>query len=212
MENVEKGNFLMLFKNGNTILKYLKCILIALPVWFGIGILISLSPEFGREKGFIDPIQVSKAVMFTYAGAAAGDIVCGLLSQWMKSRKKILLYYLLFTIVCVLAYLYNPSKSLSVFYTICFFLGAGIGYWAVFVTIAAEQFGTNIRATVTTTVPNFVRGSLVPLSILFTYLRSSQSFSFVNAALLVGMLAISLALISWYYLDETFGKELNYTE
>lgn len=211
MENVDKGNFLMLFRNAKIFLKYLKCILIALPVWYGIGILITLSPEFGREKGFLDPIQVSKAVMFTYAGAAVGDIVCGVLSQWMKSRKKILLYYLLFTIVCVLIFLFNPSKSLPVFYTICFFLGASIGYWAVFVTIAAEQFGTNIRATVTTSVPNFVRGSLVPLSMLFTYLHS-QSLSFVNSALIVGTIAISLALFSWYYLDETFGKDLNYTE
>lgn len=210
-ENINKGNFFLLFRDKATVLKYLKCIFIALPTWYVIGILITLSPEFCREKEFTEVIKVSKAVMFTYAGIAVGDLLCGLLSQWMKSRKKILLYYLFFAVICIIAYLFNPSVSLNVFYCICFFLGMGVGYWAVFVTIAAEQFGTNIRATVTTTAPNFVRGSLVPLSMLFTLLRS-YSFSFVNSALLVGIIVFSIAFVSWYFLDETFGKDLNYTE
>lgn len=210
-ENVNKGDFFLLFRNRATVFKYFKCILIALPTWYVIGILITLSPELCKEKGFTEAIKVSKAVMYTYGGIAIGDLICGVLSQLMKSRKKILLYYLIFAVVCIIAFLLNPSVSHNVFYTICFFLGMGVGYWAVFVTIAAEQFGTNIRATVTTTAPNFVRGSLVPLSLLFNVLRS-YSFSFVSSALFVGFIAFSIAFVSWYYLDETFGKDLNYTE
>ena len=210
-EKINKGNFFILFKNKKNTLKYLKGIFIALPIWYCIGILITLAPEYSKEKTFTDVIQVSKAVMFTYAGTAIGDLLCGLLSQIMKSRKKVLLYYLLFAVVCVIAYLVNPFSSLSIYYSICFFLGIGIGYWAVFITVAAEQFGTNIRATVTTTAPNFVRGSLVPMSMLFKYLRSSN-FSFIESAVFVGILAFSIAFVSWYYLDETFGKDLNYTE
>ncbi len=210
-EKTNKGNFFILFKNKKNTLKYLKGIFIALPIWYCIGILITLAPEFSKEKSFTDSIQVSKAVMFTYAGTAIGDLLCGLLSQMMKSRKKVLLYYLLFAVVCVIAYLFNPFSSLSIYYSLCFFLGIGIGYWAVFVTVAAEQFGTNIRATVTTTAPNFVRGSLVPMSLLFKFFRSSN-ISFIESAVIVGILAFSIAFISWYYLDETFGKDLNYTE
>jgi MFS family permease len=207
---ISKGNFLKIFTNKNRFLRYLNCILIGLPIWFVVGVLVTFSPEFGKVLGVTEPISAGKSIMFTYIGLIFGDFTSGFLSQYFKSRKKIIAVYIVFTFVFILVYLFSRNISLEMFYTVCVLLGLAIGYWAVFVTIAAENFGTNLRSTVTTTVPNFIRGSVVPITLLFSFL--SGSMGMIYAALLVGVLTIIIAAISLYNLEETFGKDLNFLE
>ena len=207
---ISKGNFLKIFTNKNRFLRYLNCILIGLPIWFVVGVLVTFSPEFGKVLGVTEPISAGKSIMFTYIGLIFGDFTSGFLSQYFKSRKKIIAVYIGFTFVFILVYLFSRNISLEMFYTICVLLGLAIGYWAVFVTIAAENFGTNLRSTVTTTVPNFIRGSVVPITLLFAFLRDSMGM--IYAALLVGVLTIIISAISLYHLEETFGKDLNFVE
>lgn len=207
---ISKGNFLKIFTNKNRFLRYLNCILIGLPIWFVVGVLVTFSPEFGKVLGVTEPISAGKSIMFTYIGLIFGDFTSGFLSQYFKSRKKIIAVYIAFTLVFILVYLFSRNISLEMFYTICVLLGLAIGYWAVFVTIAAENFGTNLRSTVTTTVPNFIRGSVVPITLLFSFLRGSMGM--IYAALLVGVLTVIIAAISLYHLEETFGKDLNFIE
>jgi putative MFS transporter len=211
-QSVQRGNFLQLFTRGERLGRFLSCILIGLPIWFVIGILITFSPEFARELGFTDPIQAGDAVMFSYLGLAAGDMSSGLLSQWFRSRRKIVFVFILITLGCVLLYLYPLGHTTTYFYTSCFLLGFGVGYWALFVTIAAEQFGTNLRSTVATTVPNFIRGTVIPLTIAFKFLRNNAGLGMVMGALLVGLATVAIALMALRSLQETFGKDMNFVE
>jgi putative MFS transporter len=211
-QSVQRGNFLQLFTRGERLGRFLSCILIGLPIWFVIGILITFSPEFARELGFTDSIQAGDAVMFSYLGLAAGDMSSGLLSQWFRSRRKIVFVFILITLGCVLLYLYPLGHTTTYFYTSCFLLGFGVGYWALFVTIAAEQFGTNLRSTVATTVPNFIRGTVIPLTIAFKFLRNDAGLGMVMGALLVGLATVAIALMALRSLQETFGKDMNFVE
>ncbi len=210
-KNVSKGNILILLKDKRLILKYLHCISIGVPIWFIVGILITFSPEFSKSFGLTDNISTGKAVMFCYIGLALGDIVSGTLSQIFKSRKKIIIIFIVIEFIFIIIYLFFNKFNSFFFYTVCLLLGFSGGYWAVFVTNAAEQFGINIRATVTTTVPNFVRGAVVPATILFQVL-SATPIGIVYSALIVGTLTILIAFISARKLEETFGKDLNYLE
>jgi MFS family permease len=206
----DRGNFLKIFTNRNRFSRFVSCILIGLPIWFVIGILITFSHELAPAIGITNPIVVGDAVMFSYLGLAAGDLSSGLLSQWFRSRKKIVLLFILLTMAFVLLYLFTPIKSLSSFYLNCFFLGFGVGYWALFVTIAAEQFGTNLRSTVATAAPNLIRGTVVPLTIAFEFLR--LKIGIIPSALVVGTTTILISLVALRLLDETFGKDLNFLE
>jgi len=208
---VKKGSFLSLFSKSKNAIKYLHCIMIGLPIWFVVGVLIALSETFAKTIGVIDgEVKTSNAVMYCYLGLSVGDIISGLMSQLLKSRKKVVFVYLIFTVVIVAMYLFSREISLSTFHTMCFLLGAATGYWALFVTIASEQFGTNIRSTVTNTVPNFVRGAVVPITLSFKTL--SVSLGAVNAALIVGGTCLLLAFYSIFRMKETFAKDLNYFE
>ncbi len=208
--NVVKGKFTSLFTSRDRFFRYLNCILIGLPIWFVVGVLVTLSPEFGKLLGYNDPIMAGRAVMFTYTGLIFGDFLSGFISQLLKSRKKIVLFFLLSTLTFILIYLFLPGKSAAYFYSLCFALGFSIGYWAVFVTVASEQFGTNLRATVTITVPNFVRGAVVVLVSAFKWLI--PMIGMVHAALVVSVVSIAIAIVSLYHLHETFGRDLNFTE
>lgn len=161
-KHASRGDFLSLFKDAGRFLKYLKCIIIGVPLWFVVGILITLSPEFGKVLGVQGEVSAGAAVACCYGGLVVGDILSGFLSQILKSRKKVVYVFLTLAVISVSAYFSLTGLSVTAFYFICFFLGLSVGYWVIFMTIAAEQFGTNIRATVTTTVPNFVRGAVVP--------------------------------------------------
>ena len=211
-EHNRRGDFFSLFTNSKRLLKYLRCILIGVPLWFVVGILITLSPEFGNVLGVRGDVNAGAAVAYCYGGLVLGDIASGLLSQYLRSRIKVIYTFLFLSIISISAYFLLHDVSLSSFYAICFILGFSAGYWVVFMTIATEQFGTNIRATVTTTVPNFVRGSVVPVSLLFQYLRGLFHGSLIYAGIVVGMLTIGLAFWALHYMQETFSKDLNYLE
>ncbi len=208
--SVSKGNFLMLFKNKNRAFLYLQCILIGVPIWYMIGVLINLSPRFIKIEGVADKQMMGQAVMFTYIGLCVGDVVSGLLSQWLKSRKKVILIYLFLSVVLVAYFLTDAHPTLNEFRFNCLLLGMATGYWALFVQVAAENFGTNIRSTVTNTVPNFVRGAVVPITLSFKYLAEKTDVQ--NAAIIVGAVCFSLAIFALTFMKETFSKDLNYHE
>jgi MFS family permease len=210
-KNIPKGNFFSLFTSGKKIIKYLQCIFIGLPIWFVIGVLITFSPEFAKALGIADAVSAGKAVMFCYIGMSLGDMSSGLVSQYLKSRKKTVLLFVLLTSIFIALYLFMQNQgTTTLFYGLCLLLGFAIGYWALFVTIAAEQFGTNLRATVATTVPNFVRGSVNIFTPLF--LAGSHHFGLINAAGMIAIGTIMIALLAVWKMQETFGKDLNYTE
>ena len=211
-DNTKRGDFLYLFTNLDRFLKYLRCIVIGIPLWFVVGILITLSPEFGKALGVKGVVNAGVAVACCYGGMVVGDIVSGLLSQLLKSRIKVVFTYLCLSILSITLFFLLSNLNLIGFYIICFSLGFSVGYWVIFMTIATEQFGTNIRATVTTTAPNFVRGSVVPLSLLFQYLRGVFNGSLIIAGILVGFLCLALAFWSLSKMQETFHKDLDYTE
>jgi MFS family permease len=209
-KNIKRGNLAMLFGNKKRLIKYINSILIGLPIWFVVGILITFSPEFGKALGLTQPVDAGKAVMFAFAGQVAGDLLSGFLSQYFKSRKKVILSFILLSFSLVLVYLLAPVESLNTFYLICICLGIFNGYWTLFVTVAAELFGTNLRSTVATTVPNFVRGAVIPLTSLF--ILGKGQLGIIYSALAVGVLAFAISLISLRFLEETFSKDLDYTE
>lgn len=205
-----RGNMLMLFNNKVRFKKYLCCILIGLPLWFVVGVLITFSPEFGKALGANGIINAGEGIMYCYIGIAVGDVVAGLLAQVLKSRKKVMLIFLLLTAVAIVVYLYSFGLTPKTFIWLSLFLGFASGYWATFVTIASEQFGTNLRATVTTTVPNFVRGSLV--IILFAFQFFKDEFGILQGAMIVGFICLAISLIALSQLKETFSKDLDYVE
>ncbi|HRH67582.1 MAG TPA: MFS transporter [Bacteroidia bacterium] len=211
---VKRGNFFSLFSNRETFGKYISCIFIGLPIWYIIGCLVALSVGLTKEMG-IEGVQTGTAIMFAYIGLSAGDLLSGLLSQYFQTRKKVVISYLIVSVVLVLIFLFPVSRSLNWFYFLCFLLGSATGYWALFVTIASEQFGTNIRSTVTNTVPNFVRGAVVPITLLYKAcepLFASSEHGKVYSALLVGVLCFALAFAGILSVRETFRKDLNYIE
>jgi len=208
--SLRRGNFLSLFTSRDRFGRFLHSILIGLPSWFVVGVLITFSPEFAKVLNIQGQVSAGNAVMYCYMGLVAGDLVSGLLSQLFKSRKKVILLFLVLTVAAVGAYFGASGVTAATFYLICGLLGFGIGYWAIFVTVAAEQFGTNLRATVATTVPNFVRGMTVPITMLFQVVRKPLGIE--NGALAVGLLTLVIALFSLSRLQETFHKDLDYFE
>jgi MFS family permease len=207
---VVRGNFFSLFTNPDRLRRYCAVIFIGLPIWFVISILIGLSPEIAADMGMKPGPQAGRAVMLAYIGLSIGDFASGSLSQLLRSRKKVIALFMGLTVVCITAYFTLASRSLVTFYGCCLALGVAVGYWAVFVTVASEQFGTNIRATATTTVPNFVRGAVVGLTTAFGALKGSLGVSL--AAIVVGAVTLLIAAVSLRALDETFGKDLDFVE
>lgn len=209
-KKVERGNFFQFFTKRDRFLKFMGCIFIGLPIWYTIGILITFSPEFAKVLEIDGVIAAGDAVMYSYIGLAVGDLSSGVSSQIFRSRKKILKLFMLLTLAFILHYLFIPVHTSWYFYFACFCLGVGVGYWALFVTIAAEQFGTNLRSTAATTVPNFIRGTVVPLTLGFKFLRAE--FGIIQGALIIGILTIIIAFIALQLIDETYGRDLNFEE
>lgn len=209
--NVQRGNLFMLFKKRSTFIKYINCILIGLPIWFMIAVLINLSPDFVvLSDGFPKEKMVGQAVMYAYLGLSAGDLLCGLLSQLLKSRRKVILIYMGISALVIFYYLTTPSMNIGHFRLITFLLGFGTGFWALFVQVASESFGTNIRSTVTNTAPNFVRGLVVPITLSYKSLEESMSHQ--SAAFIVGGICLGISLLAIYFTKETFSKDLDYHE
>ena len=190
--------------------KYAYLILVAMPIWYAIGILITFSPELGLALGLSEVPKAGTAILLYYLALTFGDLTNGFLSQKFKSRKKIIGVFMLLTAVFYIGYFIFGGRSLFLFYCFCFFIGWSSGYWAVFVTVSAEQFGTNLRATVAITAPNFVRGLTVVLTMAFKILETSLGD--VSSAALIGGVTILIAFIALSQLEETFGKDLDYFE
>jgi putative MFS transporter len=211
--NVDRGNFLSLFTNGPRFYKYLRCLLIGTPFWFLVGILITLAPEFGKHFGIQAPVTGGLSIFWCYFGLTLGDFSSGGISQLIKSRNRTLQFFIAATMLMVGIYLFGlQGASTTAFYAVCFFIGYAGGFWALFVTVSAEQFGTNIRSTVATTAPNFARGATVVIVPLFQALKANPSFGMVGAAGIIGAVLLVLAFFSASTLPETYGKDLNYVE
>jgi predicted MFS family arabinose efflux permease len=208
--HVSRGDFLMLFTSATRFMKYLRCIFIGLPLWCIVGILVTFSPEISRALDIQGEVKVAQAIAFTYLGITFGGYASGHFSQLLRSRRKILFAFLCFTAAAMAAYFFSGGQSNGTFYLIILLLGFGVGYWTVFVTVAAEQFGTNIRATVATTVPNFVRGATVPLTLAFNHFKPACGL--LASAALISFACILIALWAVRGLEETHGKDLDYTE
>lgn len=207
---VQKGNFLMFFNNGKRFRKYMMAILVGLPTWYVIGILITFSKEFAEHFNIKDPVDPGKSVMLAYVAISIGDLLIGFLSNWLGSRKKALFIFYSLTVLSIGLFFFQQNGSATGMYAICMLMGFATGFWALFVTMAAEHFGTNLRATAATTVPNMVRGSLPLIILLFTNLQ--PTFSYITAAAITGVIVMSVSIIAVFMTEETFGKDLNFME
>ncbi|MBJ6145417.1 MFS transporter [Hymenobacter sp. BT559] len=211
--NVARGNFLSLFTNGPRFYRYLRCLLIGTPFWFLVGILITLAPEFGKQFGLQEPVTGGLSIFWCYFGLTLGDFTSGALSQWMRSRNRTLQLFIIASAGSVAFYLLGlRGAGPTLFYGACFLIGYAGGFWALFVTVAAEQFGTNLRATVATTVPNFARGATVVIVPVFQYLKAVPALGMVGSAGIIGAVLLALAFFSASTLPETYAKDLNYLE
>lgn len=210
--NVRRGDLRMLFLSGDRVKRYLYSIMIGVPLWYVVGILATFAPELTHEMGATGPISAGRAILFLYLGLTIGDLASGLISQWWGSRRKVVFLFLLITLTFVITFHVWREISPPQFYSLCVLIGVGAGYWAVFVSAAAEQFGTNLRATVTTTVPNFVRGFTVPMTIAFRLLPTLAGVSRVQSSAILAVAVFGLAFIGVYCLRETFGRDLNFVE
>lgn len=212
-QKVVRGNFFMLINNGKRLKKYIFAILIGLPTWYVIGILVNQSDRFGNTMFGSSTIDSGRSIMFAYAAIAIGDMLVGLVSQYFKSRKKALLIYYMLTIVGLILFFSGYNRSDSTMYAICTLLGFSTGFWAIFVTMGAEQFGTNLRGTAATTIPNMVRGALPLINMMFLDLfQKSWGWSLVYSGIITGIVVMTITLIAYYFTEETFHKDLNYVE
>ena len=210
-KEVAKGNFLSLLTEKNKLRKYLSSILISLPIFFTITILMQLAPEVAQNLGIKTEIKAGTGVTLVYLGLTIGDLSSGLISQFFKNRLKTIRFFLILGFVITVFHLLTKDISLQVLYVSYVLLGFGAGYWVNLLTLAAEQFGTNIRATVATTIPNFARGAVVPISFLYAFLLSKNEGNVSISALYTGFFCFIVAFISTYFIKDTFSKDLDYT-
>ncbi len=208
--NVKKGNFFMFFTSGKRFKKYFLSILIGLPTWYVIGILITFSKEFGERFGVRGAVDSGKAVMFAYVAISVGDLLAGFLSRELRSRKRALYIFYAITVMSIILFFTQQNGTLTGMYLICALMGFGTGFWALFVTMAAEHFGTNLRATSATTVPNMVRGSVPLLSALLAFLNPKVGY--INAAAITGVIVMAISTVALVFTEETYGKDLDFLE
>lgn len=207
---VKRGDFFALFRTRQRAARYLAIIAVGVPIWYAVGILVTLSPEIGKTMGVSPAPVAAKAFLWCYAGLAIGDLASGALSQLLRSRRKALGVFLALIGVSLVVYFTIGSMSQTAFYAACGFLGLACGYWAVFVTTASEQFGTNLRATAATTAPNFVRAATVPCTL--GYQALTPGLGVVGAAVAVGVVSLALAFAALLAVEETYGKDLDYVD
>ncbi len=211
--NVQRGNFLMFFNNASRFKKYMLAILIGLPTWYVIGILVNQSDRFGKAMFGSTSIDSGRSIMFAYTAIAIGDILIGFVSQYFKSRKKALLIFYLLCTFSLILFFSGVNNSDTRMYIICTLLGFSTGFWAIFVTMGAEQFGTNLRATAATTIPNMVRGALPLINLMFLNLfQNTWDWPLVISGIITGIIVMAVTFTAFYFTEETFHKDLNYTE
>lgn len=212
-QNISRGNILMFFNNATRFRKYILAILIGLPTWYVIGILVNLSNRFATEFYGANGIVSGKAIMFAYAAIAVGDILIGFISQKFQSRKKALYLYYALCILSIILFFSPFNSDDTRMYIICAMMGFSTGFWAIFVTMGAEQFGTNLRATAATTIPNMVRGALPLINLMFVDLfQKSWGWGLVYSAIITGIIVMTFTIVAAWFTEETFHKDLNYVE
>ena len=209
-QNVRRGNFLMLFNNRQRFFRYLRCVCIGIPAWFIIGVMVTFSDKFGEAFG-IKNIDPARSIMYLYLAIAFGDLTVGLLSNYLQSRKKALFIFYGITAFFSILYFLQTGGSAEMMYFICAGLGFGTGFSVVYITMSAEQFGTNLRATAAVSVPNMVRGALPLIILLFKGLRVATG-SYITGGWITGLILMTIAVVAAYYTEETFGKDLNFIE
>lgn len=209
--DIKRGNFFMFFTNRERFKKYALAILIGLPTWYVIGILIAFSNDFAKAFGFTETVMPKKSTMYAYICISIADLLIGFISHWLRSRKKALYIFYFLTAIAIALYFTQQNGTPARMYLICAALGFGTGFWAIFVTMAAEQFGTNLRGTAATTVPNMVRGSLPLMLLLFKGLQNLTN-DYITAGWITGVIVMLISITAAYFTRETFGKDLNYVE
>jgi len=207
--SIQRGNFFYFFSNKTLFFKYMRCIFIGIPIWYCIGIIVFMANQFAPEMG-IASINPGKAIMWTYIMTSIGDFSSGFISHALRSRKKTILYMLLFTFIGLALLLFSGNKSENMYYFYCGWIGLGTGFWAMFVTVAAEQFGTNMRSTATTSVPNMVRGSVPLMLIGFDFLKHTQTV--IISAAIIGLIAFGLGIYATLTISETHNCEMDFVE
>ena len=207
---VQRGNFTQFFRNWTGTRKYLRCVALGLPTWFVVGILATFANEFGEAMHLTTTVEPGRCVMMLYIGLAGGDMLSGPLSQWLRSRKRAVAYLLMSSVLLCTTYLFGGITTAGMLYVICLLLGFCTGYIAMYLTMVAEQYGTNLRATATTSVPSIVRGMLIPMTLMFQALK--PAFGTLSAAAIIGVIVFGLAFWSLSRMEETFAKELDFVE
>jgi MFS transporter, putative metabolite:H+ symporter len=212
-QNISRGNFFMFFTNAKRFRKYLLAILIGLPTWFVIGILVNQSDKFGNKLFGSTTIDSGRAIMFAYAAIAVGDIAVGFICQAFRSRKRGLLLYYVLTVIALVLFFSSTNNSDARMYGICALLGFSTAFWAIFITMGAEQFGTNLRATAATTIPNMVRGALPLINLMFLNLfQKTWQWPLIKSGIITGTVVMLITFIAFYFTEETYHKDLNYVE
>jgi MFS family permease len=206
---IKRGNFLAFFTHKSLFIKYVKCILIGVPIWYCIGILVFMANQFATEMGIVK-IDPAKAILWTYIFASVGDFASGFISNMLHSRKKTILLMMLFTLLGVILLLFGGTKNETMYYFFCGWMGLSSGFWAMFVTLSAEQFGTNLRSTATTSIPNMVRGTVPLLLVGFDYLKRTQNV--ITSAAIVGAVVFALGIASVLTISETHNKHMDFVE
>lgn len=206
---IKRGNFFSFFSNKVLFMKYMRCVFMGIPIWYCMGILVFMANQFAPEMG-IASINPGKAIMWAYIATSISDFSSGWFSHVLKSRKKAILYMLLLTLVGVVMMLFSGKKTENMYYFYCFWIGFGSGFWAMLVTVAAEQFGTNLRSTATTSVPNMIRGSVPIMLIGFDYLKQTRSV--IISAAIVGAIAFALGIYATLTISETHNREMDFVE
>ncbi|MFN3701212.1 MAG: MFS transporter [Alphaproteobacteria bacterium] len=208
--HVKKGSILMFLTRADLFKRYIAVILVGAPIWGVVSLFITFTPEFARDLGLSIAPKAGTAVLACYTGLAVGDLLSGLISQYFQSRRKAVAVFLGLTVCFVGLYVLFPHDSLFVYYTLCFIMGIGIGYWAMFVQMGAEQFGTNIRATAAISIPNMVRAMVIPITTGFHFM--TPSFGVVGSGVLIMAILVAIAAAALMVLQETFSKDLDYVE
>lgn len=206
----QRGQLKLFFQSRERLLRYFACVFVAVPVWFVVGILMTFSPEIMLAMGDTTSVSASRAIMLCYIGICVGDLLCGLISHTIQSRRQVMGFFLLLNATLMTVYLHYGAANSVVFDLLCAALGFSAGYWGVFITMVTESFGTNIRATAVITITNWMRGSMIPL--IFSIQTLKNYFSLPQSAFIVATVVLILASISLLYLSESFAKDLNYHE
>lgn len=210
-KHARRGDLALLFLSAPRLARYLRCVLIGIPLWFIVGLIVTFAPEIGATLGLAEEVKSSGAVLWFYGGLVGGDLASGLFSQVLRSRRRALLVFIGAAFCATIAILRLPAGApAQAYYLMTGVAGFFAGYWALFVTVAAENFGTNLRATVATSVPNMVRGATIFFTSAFGALKGALGV--VHSLEILACIAFGAALLALWRLRETFSADLDYLE